>query len=201
MAWGQLGQVVGEDELNLVLIKLMEYLGSTNTLQSAFAFNELLNLAEARNITPRRLFEPFWRSLAYMATKDLVQRPQLTRAIAELLHVSVNELLLVIQTHALPWLVLDRKRDVIQKIADARQEAEIWHTMLDGLNMAAILSLLLMQETEDVQAFAKSRLDEVSPHFHQFTLVELVQTGKVPIALELLKAAGDADGARKLQVS
>ncbi|KFA47821.1 hypothetical protein S40293_06413 [Stachybotrys chartarum IBT 40293] len=199
MAWGQLGQVVGEDELNLVLIKLMEYLGSTNTLQSAFAFNELLNLAEARNITPRRLFEPFWRSLAYMATKDLVQRPQLTRAIAELLHVSVNELLLVIQTHALPWLVLDRKRDVIQKIADARQEAEIWHTMLDGLNMAAILSLLLMQETEDVQAFAKSRLDEVSPHFHQFTLVELVQTGKVPIALELLKAAGDADGARKLQ--
>ncbi|KAH7316595.1 hypothetical protein B0I35DRAFT_354216 [Stachybotrys elegans] len=198
MAWGQIGRVVDDEELNLVLIKLLEYLGSSNTIQSAFAHNELLNLAEARNTTPRRLFEPFWRNLAYMVTKDLVHRPQRTRAIADLLQVTINELLLLIQTHALPWLVLDRKKDVIQKIADARQETEI-QTLMDGPNIAAILALLLMQEAENVEAFTKSRLDEISSHFHPHKLVDLIQGERVQIALELLKASGDAGGARQNQ--
>ncbi|KAK5991079.1 Protein kinase rad3-like protein, partial [Cladobotryum mycophilum] len=200
LAWGQLGRVVTEDELNLILIKLLEYLGSSNNIESAFAFNELLNLAEARRISPRRLFEPFWKSLAYLATKDMVQRPQRSRAIAELLQISVNELLLLIQTHALPWLVLDRRKDVIQKISEARQENETWISLLDNANLAAILSLLMVQETEDIEGFAKSRLDEISPHFHALRLLDILQTEPVLIAIELLKAAGEADSSRKRQI-
>ncbi|RGP60551.1 putative uvsb pi-3 kinase [Fusarium longipes] len=200
MAWGQLGTVVWEHELNLVLIKLLEYLGSSNNVVSAFAFNELLKLADARRVTPRRLFEPFWPNLAYMATKDMVQRPQMSRTIAELLQVSVNELLLLIQTHALPWLVLDKQKDVIQKIAEARQESEIWLPLIDPANLAATLALLLIQDTEDIAAFAKSRLDELSAHFETESLADLLQVEPVLTVMELLKAAGDSDESRKAPI-
>ncbi|KAF4435407.1 putative UVSB PI-3 kinase [Fusarium austroafricanum] len=200
MAWSQLGTVVWEHELNLVLIKLLEYLGSSNNIVSACAFNELLNLADARRVTPRRLFEPFWPNLAYMATKDMVQRPQMSRNIAELLQVSVNELLLLIQTHALPWLVLDKQKDVIQKIAEARQESEIWLPLIDPANLAATVALLLIQDTEDIAGFAKSRLDELSTHFQTEPLVNLLQVEPVLTVIELLKAAGDTDESRKAPV-
>lgn len=201
MAWGQLGTVVWEHELNLVLIKLLEYLGSNNNIVSACAFNELLNLADARRVTPRRLFEPFWPNLAYMTTKDMVQRPQMSRTIAELLQVSVNELLLLIQTHALPWLVLDKQKDVIQKIAEARQESEVWLPLIDPANLAATLALLLVQDTDDIASFAKSRLDELSTHFQTEPLVNLLQVEPVLTVIELLKAAGDADETKKAPVS
>lgn len=200
LAWGQLGRVVTEDELNLVLIKLLEYLGSSNNIESAFAFNELLSLAEARRTTPRRLFEPYWKSLAYMATKDIVQRPQRSRAIAELLQISVNELLLLIQSHALPWLVLDKRKDVIQKIAEARQETEIWRPLMDSQNTASVLSLLMLQESENIEEFVKASLDEISPHFHALSLADIVQSEPMLTTIELLKAAADADAPRKRQV-
>ncbi|RBR22292.1 hypothetical protein FVER53590_01978 [Fusarium verticillioides] len=200
MAWGQLGTVVWEHELNLVLIKLLDYLGSNNNIVSACAFNELLNLADARRVTPRRLFEPFWPSLAYMTTKDMVQRPQMSRTIAELLQVSVNELLLLIQTHALPWLVLDKQKDVIQKIAEARQESEVWLPLIDPANLAATLALLLVQDTDDIASFAKSRLEELSTHFQTEPLVNLLQVEPVLTVIELLKAAGDADETKKAPV-
>ncbi|KAF4984272.1 hypothetical protein FZEAL_484 [Fusarium zealandicum] len=200
MAWAQLGTVVCEDELNLVMIKLLEYLGSSNSIVSAFAFNELLNLAEARGVTTRRLFEPFWPSLAYMATKDMVHRPQMSRTIAELLQISVNELLLLIQTHALPWLVLDKQKEVIQKIAEARQETELWRPLMDASNVAATLALLLVQDTEDIAGFAMLRLGEISNHFHTASLLDLLQMEPVLTVMELLKAAGEADEPRKAHI-
>ncbi|KAG5944560.1 hypothetical protein E4U60_005826 [Claviceps pazoutovae] len=193
MAWGQIGRVVCEEELNLVLIQLVDYLGNNNSIVSAFAFNELLNLAEARNTTPRRLFEPFWKSLAYMATKDMIQRPQRSRAMAELLQISVNELLLLIQTHALPWLVLDKQQDVIQRIAEARQDKDPSNLIMDAPNLASTLSLLLVQDTDNIEEFTKSRLDLVSSHFASVSLLEMFQTEPVVTTLELLKAAVNAD--------
>lgn len=201
MAWGQLGRVVTENELNLVLIKLMEYLGSSNSFVSGLAFNELLNLAEARGVTPRRLFEPFWPSLAYMTTKDMVHRPQMSRATAELLQISVNDLLLLIQTHALPYLVLDKQKDVIQKFSEARQDKETADTLMDPANIAAVLTLLMTQETEDTETFTRSRLAEISPRFEPSeSFFQVLQSEPVLLIIELLKAAGDADDARKVVV-
>ncbi|KAG5926189.1 hypothetical protein E4U42_003556, partial [Claviceps africana] len=197
MAWGQIGRVAYEEELNLVLIQLVEYLGNNNNIVSAFAFNELLNLAEARNTTPRRLFEPFWKSLAYMATKDMIQRPQRSRAMAELLQISVNELLLLIQTHALPWLVLDKQQDVIQRIAEARQDNDPSNLIMDAPNLASTLALLLVQDTDDIGGFTKSRLDQAFPNFLNVSLLEMFQTEPVVTILELLKAAVNADEAKK----
>ncbi|KAK1990998.1 phosphatidylinositol 3 [Colletotrichum falcatum] len=200
LAWSQLGRVVTGDELNLVLHKLLEYLGSSNSLVAACAFNEILSLAAALNKTPRRLFEPFWRNLAYFAVKDMISRPQMTRAIADLLQISVTDFLLLVQTHAMPWLVLMRKKDVIQKIAEARGERDIWVPILDTANAGPILALLLVQEAPNVEQFVMSRLIEVASHLESFSLVELMQAEVVTIVLELFKAAGEADEVRKPRI-
>ncbi|OLN85738.1 Protein kinase rad3 [Colletotrichum chlorophyti] len=200
LAWSQLGRAVTGDELNLVLHKILEYLGSSNSLIAACAFNEILNLAAARKTTPRRLFEPFWRNLAYFAVKDMVARPQISRAVAELLQISVTDFLLLVQSYALPWLVLMKRKDVIQKIAEARREKDIWVPILDSANAGPIIALLLVQDVDNIEQFVMSRLTAVSSHLESFSLVDLMQAEVVIIVLELLKAAGEADEARKPRV-
>ncbi|KAK0613105.1 phosphatidyl inositol 3-kinase-like protein [Bombardia bombarda] len=201
MAWGQVGKVTSDDELNLVLIKLVEYLGHRNMVVSAFAFSEILNLADSRGETPRRLFQPFWTRLAFLVVKDLVTRPQTTRMVAELLQTGVDLLLRgPLQKHALPWLVLAKKREVIQKIAEARGETESWQPILDNSNLPSIVALLLIQDAPDIAEYAMSMLKQISSHFDGFALVDLLRTEPLLIALELFKAGGGANEDRKARV-
>ena len=123
--------------------------------------------------------------------------------IAELLQLSVPDLVLLLQQHALPWLVLTKRRDVIQKIADFRGDKETWLPCIDNANLGAILALLLTQDTPgaDGEAFAMTLLRYISPHFDGLSLADLLRSGPVPTILELLKAAGEADEGRKPRVS
>ena len=200
MAWGQAGRVVPDEELNLVLVKLVEYLGHRNMVVSAAAFNELLNLAKSRRTSPKQLFGPFWNNLAFSAVKNLISRPQTTRMVAELLQLSIPELLCLLQHHAVPWLVLTKKREVIQKIADARGDKEIWQTCCDASNLSATLALLLVQEVPDIEDFAMSLFRNISSHFDHLSLVELLGSEPLLTALELFKASAAADKAGKTQV-
>lgn len=216
MAWGQLGRVVGGDELNLVLHQLLGYLGIGNTLIASCAFSEvcrlskdcttrglhceqIINIAAARKVSCRKLFEPFWGTLAYIVIKDMIPRPQISRAVAELLQLSVNELLLLIQSHALPWLILAKKRDVVQKIVEARRD-DARSAILESNNNGPIMALLLVQQVPDIESFVMSRLREFSA-FESCTLVDLLKAEAVPIVLGLLKAAGDSDEEGKPRVS
>ena len=197
MAFGQTGKVVEDESLNMTLHKLLEFLGHRNTVISALAFNEILNLAAGRNVTPRQLFEPFWNNLALAAIKDIVSRPQTTRTIADLLQLSVPFLLRLLQHHALPYLVLNKKREVIQKIAEARGDKETWEPCLDTNNLPSILAVLLSRDVPDPETEAMKLLREISPHFEKFTFAELLKTEPVMTSVELLKTAGEADGPRK----
>ncbi|RYP77529.1 hypothetical protein DL771_001102 [Monosporascus sp. 5C6A] len=197
MAWSQIGSVVTEDQLNLVLIKLVEYLGQASVITSATAFTEIMNIAQCRQMTPRQLLEPFWRSLAFSAVKDCVTQPKLIRLLAELMSMNIQDLILYIHGHAMPWLVLTKKRDVIQKIAEVRGEEEPWQPCLDNANLGPILALLLIQEVSDVQEYSMTLLRQISSHFDGLSLVELLQMEPLITTLELLKAAGDADETHK----
>lgn len=211
MAWGQLGRLVSDEGLNLVLVKMLEYLGHTNPIISAVALNEITNLANYRRTTPRRLLEPFWRSLAYLVVKDMFTRPQTTQMVADLLKTNVTELLLLIQSHALPWLVLHKRKDIIQRFLEARREAlsasqrseeKLW-TMLcmDDANFSAILSRLLLQDAPDVEGYIVSVLSDVCPNFSTVSLKELISSNPVSIALELLKMSGEGDESVRASVS
>jgi serine/threonine-protein kinase ATR len=162
---------------------------------------QILALARHRHLIPRQLFEPYWRYLAFSAVKDMTTRPRAVRSLAELLDISMSDLLLMVQSHALPWLVLTKRQDVIQKFADARKETEPWQPCLDNDNLGPILALLLVQDVPDVSANAIGLLRHVSPHFDGLSLPDLLQIEPLMTTLELLKAAGDADDQRKYRVS
>ncbi|OTA56852.1 phosphatidyl inositol 3-kinase-like protein [Hypoxylon sp. EC38] len=201
LAWSQVGSVIFDDQLNLVLIKLVDYLGAESMITSAAAFAEIVKLARSRGMTTRQFFEPFWRFLAFAATKDLTSRPKLTRLLAELVDMTIPEFLLYIQKYALPWLVLTKKRDVIQTIADARGEKEVWQPCLDEANLGPILALLLTQETADIRQYSMELLGHISPHLNELGgLLELLRIEPIGTTLELLKAAGDAEEDRKPHV-
>ncbi|KAI1337113.1 phosphatidyl inositol 3-kinase-like protein [Xylariaceae sp. FL0016] len=200
MAWSHVAAVVPDEYLNLVLVKLVEYLGHKSVITSAAAFAEIAKLARVKSISPRQLFEPFWRYMAFSAVKDFSTRPKLTQLLAELMDMSVPQLLLYIQRDALPWLILAKRKDVIEQIAHFRNENEPWQPCLDIGNLGRILALLLTQESSDVEQQAMSLLRHISPHFDGFNLVELLQMEPLMTALELLKAAGDADEILKPQV-
>ncbi|KUI73457.1 Protein kinase rad3 [Cytospora mali] len=197
MAWGQLGRVVSDEGLNLVLVKMLEFLGHQNPIVSAVALNEITNLAIFRRTTARRLLEPFWRSLAYSTVKDMFTRPQSTQMVADLLKTSVAELLLLIQSHALPWLVLHKKQDIIQKIFEARGDEKLEHMFLDDANLSTILARLLVQDAPDVEGFAMSALRHACPKFSTATLKEVLQTSAVPTTLELLRMSVEGDDQMK----
>ena len=113
---------------------------------------------------------------------------------------TVDQLLLHTQTFALPYLVLNKKIDAIQMIAEVRNETEPWQPCLDNANLGRILALLLTQETTDIQEYTMSLLRHISPHFDEFGLTDLLQIEPLTITLNILKAAADADESRKLQV-
>lgn len=160
-----------------------------------------MSIAQAQQITPRQLLEPFWRYLAFSALKDYIAKPKLIRLLAELMSMTIQELIIYIHSYAMPWLVLTKKRDVIQKIAEVRGEEEPWQPCLDNVNLGPILALLLVQEVPDVQEFSMALFRQISSHFDALTFVELLQVEPLVTTLELLKAAGDADEDRKSDVS
>ena len=145
---------------------------------------------------PRRMFEPHWKSLAFMVVKDLVSRPSTSKSIMELLQMTEAEFLQQVQTHAIPWLVLKRKTEVIERIAKAQEQAP-WKLVMDQIS--TVLALLLVQDVDDVQEFAQSCLFQVSPEITA-QLPLLVQTNPAAVALELLKMAADLSNDRRSRV-
>lgn len=117
---------------------------------------------------------------------------------SELLQISVNDLLILIQSHALPWLVLTKKKDVVQKIVEARKD-DARSAILDSTNHGPIVALLLVQDTTDIETFVMSRLREFSK-FDNCSLVDLLRAEAVPIIMELLKTAGDSNDATRNKV-
>ena len=201
LAWGQIGRVFNDDGLGLVLLRLVEFLGHANPVISAVAFNEITKLAKAKNVTPERLFNPFWDDVAIAAVKGLLVRPQTTQLMADLLGTSVTEFLLLTQSSTLPHLVLSGQIDVIARISQARGDDEAFRTCMEPTNFASILALLIVQTIPDTEALTTSLLRAVSPPFKEMDFTDWMRTEPAVLGLRLLKLAGQAPDHRKSRVS
>lgn len=193
--------MVPDQELNLVLLKLVEYLGNENDLITALALQELSSIAASRGTTTTELFTPFWRGLAHLAVKDVVAQPKITSLVADLLGVTVNDFLVKVQSYALPWLILQGKKDVVERIAGARKHGNAHSAIVDTINCGPILALMLVQPVEDVAAFTMAKLSEVSSHFSSMEFPQLARSELTQIVLEIFKLAAEGNDARKLAVS
>ncbi|KAF1815143.1 hypothetical protein P152DRAFT_391724 [Eremomyces bilateralis CBS 781.70] len=193
-SWGQVARVCGEEELNIALLQLVEYLGHSHVLVSANAFTELLSLAADKECSPELLFKPFWRSIAITVVRDLHSRPQKIQQLAELLGFGVNQFLWTTQMDTVPYLVLLRKRDILERIASARVQGkslDLYEICLQKENLSVILAHLLMQHPDDADKTATGILSEVAPQFSKESLSTLINLEPILIACEMFKLAAD----------
>ena len=120
MAYGQAARVCGEDELPIILLRLVDFLGHPNSLVCNTAIDELASMAEFFATTPFNMMRPYWKNIGVAAIQDTFTRPQKMTNLADLVGRSVNDLNLDIQSDVVPHMVLMKRKDVLQRIASSR---------------------------------------------------------------------------------
>ena len=198
-AWGQVALTCNDSELNLVLLRLVEYLGHSNPLICGLAFSSLEKVADAKGQSVDELFKPFWSSIAVSVVQDVNSKPQKAQQLCDLLRIDVNHLLLFTQQETVPGLVLTKKREVLQRIAVARGNGTTVQDLClqPRTHLAAILVLLLAQSGADVEQSAMVCLVEVARGFRDTDLASLVKIDPTLIACYMLKYIGDQTDDRK----
>lgn len=202
-----------------MLLRLVEYLGHTNPLVNGLAYTEvsilylpallekpntvqLQKLSGHSSFAAMRLFTPYWRTIAITVVKELQTRPQIAQQLSDLLVLSVPDFLVLTQTFTIPYLILTKRREILQRIAQARgSDCSLWTLCTDTTNMAAILAYLLIQPSTDIESMIIALLTEITPEFSNVDLAELAKAEPITIATELLKAAAEDDEVKRAKVS
>lgn len=112
---------------------------------------------------------------------------------------SVNEFLVLTQQEILPFLVLHKKKDILQRVALARGQGLTIKEICSSpsANLAAIIAHLLGCGSADPEADAISCLVEVGL---DADLTSLIKCDPVMIACEMLKADEDVASDDKQEV-
>ena len=147
-----------------------------------------------------RLFAPYWRTIAVAVVQDLHRRPQIAHQISDMLATSVADFLTLTQVHTVPFCVLTKRKDVLQRIADACGQS-IMALCREHNNLAAILSCILLRGSHNVESLVMTLLNAVSPEFSNVDCAELLKSEPQATASELLRVAGGNDEIRKSRVS
>ncbi|GBF64420.1 kinase [Trichophyton mentagrophytes] len=182
MVLRQIAEISNDEEMNIVLLRLLEYLGHANPFIS--------KLATLLRLTPAALFRPYWRTLSQLVIKNFQARPQMADQLCDLLGMEVNGFLRLTTTYTLPYLVLTRKKDIISRIAMTHSKKSISELIKTRSHLASILSLLLVQPLPNPEAAIPCILQELSVKFNDPTLSKLVRSECVPITCELLRGLG-----------
>lgn len=198
-AWSQVAQACGDRELHLVLLRLTEYLGHPNSLVSAVAHDELGRLATARGQTAKEMLSPFWSSVAVSVAQDLQTRPQKADLMCDLLEVDLDGFLAETQSYTVPTLVLTKKKDILQRVANARRAGSPIYDLImaSKTTMAATAALLLLQPVNDPEEAGNECLSAASSTFRGEDMALIVKTDAPRIACELLKLTAEAADGRK----
>lgn len=200
LAWGQIARRSTEDETNIVLLRLVDYLGHTNPLICGLAYDELQRICNHSSFAALRLFAPYWRTVAPTVVQDLQRRPQVAQYLSDLLSLNVSELLRLTQVYTLPYFVLTKQQDLLQRIANACGQS-IKDLCRVQSNMSAILAYIMMRSGGEAEATIMTALQVISSDFVNVNCSELVKSEPVLTATELLKAAGDGHDVARTNVS
>jgi serine/threonine-protein kinase ATR len=199
IAYGLAARTCSEVELEIILGQLVDYLGHTNTVIYGAAFNELLSLADDLHKSPLEMLRPYWRTIGFKVVNEIYNKPQKAQFVGNLTGLTVSSLLLEIHGHVLPILVLNKRKDVIERIAQAKDTTPEDVCIEPRHHLCRILALLLCQPGNDVERRAMDSLISVAPGFkeNRFELHELVLMESAGAAFEVLKMAADHDDGDK----
>ncbi|KAH7380651.1 protein kinase rad3 [Pyrenochaeta sp. MPI-SDFR-AT-0127] len=200
MAYGLIARVCGELELPIILHHLVEYLGHPNALVCGMAYSELESIAKNFSMETTQLLSPYWKVIGFSVIKDIINKPQKAQQLADLTEQSVRQLLVLTQGDTLPHLVLSKRRDIIEKIAQARKASVAEVLTQPRTNLAKVLALLLSQPVADIERNAMETLGTIEPAMREGSNNKLeawVALDITGIAIEILMLAADQDCARK----
>ena len=146
-----------------------------------------------------RLFSPFWHTIAATVVNDLHRRPQVAQYLSDLFAIDVRELLRLTSSYTVPFLVLTKKRDILRRVADAC-DRNMKILCMEPRNMAAILAIILLEPSTDMEGLIMALLTHISPEFENLDSAELIKAEPVPVASELLKVASGRDQSKRTRV-
>ncbi|ANB14310.1 protein kinase MEC1 [Sugiyamaella lignohabitans] len=186
MAWGQIARHSRGDRLNFILMRLLEYLGSSNAFHSSVAYHEITGIARSKNLTCWQLFTPFWSTISVVIVKQMVVNKSLLKRFAELLHIPTVDFLQRTTSFTVPYLVLAKKYDAVEMIAEAcgSTSKKIY---LDHVPM--ILAVLLTQDVPNPEVFAEQRWLDADPSFGIVEFADVISPNIQGLSFELLKLA------------
>lgn len=196
LSLGQVSRACEGDERAIALNYLVEYLGHSSKLLCDMAYLELKQLASDSGAKSASQFlAPFWRVVGVNAIKDFISRPQKVQQLADLVGLRVDQLLWNTQPDVLPWLIVEKKQDVLEKIAKARGgDATVWDMCVHRRSLPFILAAIIAQHPKEIEAAVASCLHTTNHRFHIEDTVNLLKTEPITIACELLKTAGEKTG-------
>ncbi|KAJ9633386.1 serine/threonine-protein kinase M1 [Knufia peltigerae] len=193
LALRRLAQVVGDEELNIILVRLVDYLGHANPYITGVVYTEIQHLSQSMQISVWVLFRPFWRTLGVVFAKSLSSRPNMARHLCDLLGMDITGLMSHTTEYALPYLTLHGDIETIRRFAAASgPSTTIFELCTQRKNLVAILSFLLIQPFPDAEQSIVSTLSRVSDEFEKTDLADWVAHDPIHITCELLKAIGDS---------
>lgn len=228
-AWGAFARASTGDQLNLALLQLIEYLGHPSTViiymanvevsryskaEAPLTEPQLKNLEIAFQKSLYEITKPFWEVISIEMVKKLLSQPQIFSSFCALIgYADVNSFLVTTQIYTIPYLVLYRKPEIIQRISDASNTAaggtgdsEMFkkELLLRKDILAPVLALLLIQDVEDVEGNAEALLNVVSEDFgtrEELRLRNFLRRDGMQIAVEVLKASDPENKAKNDRVS
>ncbi|EEP77729.1 hypothetical protein UREG_02578 [Uncinocarpus reesii 1704] len=189
MVLGRIAEMSGDEEMNIVLLRLLEYLGHTNPFISGVAYSELM--IEVVKIGPTSRIDA---CCSFPAILENVARPHMVDLLCDLIGMKVDSFLRLTEVHVLPYLVLMRKKDIIARIVRTYDDKSVFSLCTTRANIASILSLLLTQQSTDLETTIPTILSEISPDFKDLRVADLIRMEPILIACELLKGIGDSGG-------
>lgn len=165
---------------------------------------QLDTLASDLGLNTIQLLQPHWNVIAFSVIKDIISKPQKAQLLADLTEQSVRQLLILTESDTLPHLVLTKRKDVIEKIAQARKASVGEVLTQPRRNLAKILALLLCQPVQDVESSAMASLAAIEPAIREGTgnkLDALIAVDITGVAIEILSLAATQDESKKKLVS
>ena len=197
LALTQIAQIAGDEELNIILVRFVEYLGHPNLYLSGLVVGEIQKLAQVLGHPVAGLLRPYWRTISAVLVRVWQIRPSVVNQLCDLLCMKVEGLLMLIEEFALPYLILARKQDVIRRMALAHGPTMTpFDLCTQKKNLPAILAVLLAHPSADQEDLMMSLLLEVSTAFADHDLASWVKFGPDLIASELFRAVVDAGDGR-----
>ncbi|KAI4673661.1 uncharacterized protein J4E88_008717 [Alternaria novae-zelandiae] len=200
IAYGRTALTCGELELPIILHHLVEYFGHSNALVCGMAYRELETIAKGLSMSTMQLLSPYWKVIGFSVIKDYIKKPQKAQQLADLIEQNVRQLLVLTQADTLPHLVLSKRRDIIEKIAQARKASIIDVLTYPRGNLSKILALLLSQPVADVEKTAMETLAAIEPAIRESSnnrLDSWVALDITGVAIEILRLAADQEGVGK----